>query len=84
MVNTEHIPTSVVPFLAKKMTQTHLGVRAPLGKWVIPPIIWNISTYMWDYMGYIGWYIDCNDYKPLTKWEVHPSIPYLIPRAIAV
>ena len=37
--------------------KTYFGVRARLGKWVVPAKYrWNVHT-LWDYMGYIYIYI---------------------------
>ena len=59
------------PFEKGHRWRLYLG-GIPLGKWAIPPAIyiyiyvWNIPTYVWDYMDYM-------DYKPLAKWDAHPS-----------
>jgi hypothetical protein len=59
------------PFEKGHRGRLYLG-GIPLGKWAIPPAIyiyiyvWNIPTYVWDYMDYM-------DYKQLAKWDAHPS-----------
>ena len=55
-----------------KQKHGHLGVRAVLSKWMIPPVVYiYIFIVIFLILYEMIWVINM-DYKPLTKWDAHP------------